>query len=347
MTGELSREAIAAVDPSGMVEDVLDQPHQALDAVRRVEAAGLPSLDAPGGLVVCGMGGSAIGGELAGAVVGPRALRPIRVSRGYEVPLGTGPGTLVLAASYSGETEETLAAFEAAGEAGAARVALATHGRLAEMARAAGAPVIGVPSGMQPRAAVQYMTVGALMCASACGAAPAMADEVEAAVPLLSRLAEEWGPDAAEDSQAKRLALALSDEVPVVYGAGATAPVAQRWKTQVNENAERHAFAGVLPEAGHNEICGWADAPGFAAVFLEEASIPGRIARRMQAMRGLLEDSGVHTSGAEAQGSTPFERVMSLVLLGDLMSVYLAALHGTDPTPVELIEGLKRSLSGS
>jgi len=344
MSDPLSRQAVAAVDPAGMLDDVLDQPHQALDAVRRAEAAGLPSRECPGGLVVCGMGGSAIGGELAAAIVGERAVRPIRVSRGYAPPLGTGPDTLVLAASYSGNTEETVAAFAAAGEAGAPRVALATHGRLAELARDEGVPVIGVPSGMQPRAAVHYMTVGALMCAAACGAAPPPAEEVEAAVPLLSSLAEDWGPDAAQDSQAKRLALALRDHVPVLYGAAATAPVARRWKTQINENAERPAFAAELPEAGHNEICGWAAADGFAAVFLEEASVPSRVARAAEAMRRILEDRGVPAVGAEAQGSTPFERVMSLVLLGDLVSVYMAVLGGVDPTPVEAIETLKEQL---
>jgi glucose/mannose-6-phosphate isomerase len=343
MSDPLSREAVAAVDPAGMVEDVLDQPHQALDAVRRAQSAGLPELDCPGGLVVCGMGGSAIGGELAAAIVGPRAVRPIRVSRGYEVPLGTGPDTLVLAASYSGNTEETLAAFEAAGEAGAPRVALATHGKLAEAARDAGVPVIGVPSGMQPRAAVHYMTVGALMCAAACRAAPSPADEVEASVPGLAALAGEWGPGSAEDSQGKRMALALREGVPVIYGAAATGPVARRWKTQVNENAKRPAFAAVLPEAAHNEICGWTSPGGFAGVFLEEAGVPGRLGRRMRAMRDLLEEAGSPTIGAEAQGSSPFERVMSLVLLGDLVSVYLATLAGVDPTPIDLLERLKNA----
>jgi glucose/mannose-6-phosphate isomerase len=290
------------------------------------------------------MGGSAIGGDLATAIAGDRARRPIRVVRDYRTPLGAGPDTLVLAASYSGNTEETLAAFEAAGEAGAPRVALATHGRLAEAAREAGVPVIGVPSGMQPRAAVAYMTVGALACAAACGAAPALDDEVEAAVSLLERLAEEWGPDGAPESQAKRLALDLHGRTPVVYGAGATGPVARRWKTQVNENAKRPAFHAELPEAGHNEICGWERPGDLAAVFLLEAGLPARITKRMEVMRGLVEKAGAPAAGAEAQGSSPFERVMSLVLLGDLVSVYLAVLDGLDPTPVPMIDTLKEAM---
>ena len=182
----------------------------------------------------------------------------------------------MLASSYSGETEETLACFEAAGEAGAPRVALTTGGRLAEAAREAGVPVIGVPSGMRPRAAVVYSVVGALGCAAACGAAPSLREEVEGAGALLRRLAEA----AAEDgSDPKRLAMALQGRTPVFYGGGATAPVAYRWKTQVNENAKRPAFAAVLPEADHNEVCGWERPGDLAAVLLEEPGQDARIRR--------------------------------------------------------------------
>ena len=145
-----------------MLEDVLAQPIQLGDALWRAQSAGLPSRDLPGGLVVCGMGGSAIGGDLADAGLGDRATRPLGTVRGYALDSWTPPDTLVLCSSYSGETEETLACFEAAGAVGADRAVLTTGGRLAEAARAEGVPVVGVPAGMQPRAAVVYMTVGAL-----------------------------------------------------------------------------------------------------------------------------------------------------------------------------------------
>ncbi len=129
----------------GMLEDVLAQPQQLGDALWRAQSAGIPKQDRPGGLVVCGMGGSAIGGDLATAALGDRATRPITTVRGYALESWTGPDSLVLCASYSGDTEETLACFEAAGVAGAGRVALTTGGKLAEAARAEGVPVIGVP----------------------------------------------------------------------------------------------------------------------------------------------------------------------------------------------------------
>src|SRR3954468_14151554 len=229
----LSREAVEAVDRSGMLDEVLAQPLQLGDALWRVESARVPPRDAPGGLLVCGMGGSAIGGELAAAAAGGRPTPPIRTVRGYGIEPWTAGDTLVLCASYSGDTEETLASFEAAGAAGARRVALTTGGKLAEAARAEGVPVIGIPSGMQPRAAVVYMTIASLECAAACGAAPGLHTEIDAAGALLTELVEEWGPGSASDSEAKALAKRLEGTVPVVYGSGSTTAPARRWKTQL------------------------------------------------------------------------------------------------------------------
>src|SRR4051794_38917220 len=162
----LSPEAIAAADPAGMMGDVLAQPHQYEDALWRTESAGVTRQARTRGVVIAGMGGSAIGADLAAAAIGLRAQAPITVVRGYELPRWVGPETLVVCASYSGDTEETLQCFEQAGAANAPRVVVTTGGKLAEGARAAAdVPVIGVPAGMQPRAAVVYMTVTAMQCA--------------------------------------------------------------------------------------------------------------------------------------------------------------------------------------
>jgi glucose/mannose-6-phosphate isomerase len=342
----LDPRAIERADPQGMVRDVLDLRRQLGDALWRVESARVPRGERPAGLVVCGMGGSAIGGDLAAAIVGRRALRPLRTARGYD-PRPAGPDTLVLCASYSGETEETLACFDAAGDAGAARVTLTTGGTLAARARKAGVPVIGAPSGMQPRAAVAYMTVGALECAAACGAAPSLRAEVEAAAGPLGERALEWGPEAGAESLAKELAARLRGTLPVVYGAGRSAAVARRWKTQLNENAGVAAFFGELPEADHNEICGFehgARLAPLAAVLLHDPDDHPRIARRVELTAAALEAAGVQVERVPAPGDTPAERLLSQVLLGDLVSVYLAVLFGVDPTPVEAIERFKAAL---
>jgi glucose/mannose-6-phosphate isomerase len=343
----LDHAVIEAADPQGMLGDVLAQPLQLGDALWRAQSAGIEKRDRPGGLVVCGMGGSAIGGDLAVAALGDRATRPITTVRGYALESWTGPDSLVLCASYSGDTEETLACFEAAGAAGAGRVALTTGGALAEAARAEGVPVIGVPSGMQPRAAVLYMTIGTLECAALCGAAPGLHSEIDTAAALLERLAAKWGPDAGEDSEAKAIARRLQGTIAVVHGAGPTAAVARRWRTQLNENAKVAAFWSELPEANHNEICGWergrAIAP-LAGVFLEDADQHPRVHSRIQLTAAEIERAGAPGIRVRARGESRLERVLSLVLLGDLVSVYLGVLDGVDPTPVEPIDRFKATL---
>ena len=340
---DLSPAAIAAADPGGMLADVLGQPHQLVDALWRVESARVPQIDAPGGLVVCGMGGSGVGGDLATAILGARARRPVQSVRDYELPPWVGADALVLCASYSGDTEETLACFEQAGERGATRVALTTGGALAAEARAAGVPVIGVPSGFQPRAAIAYMTVGALECAAASGVAPSLREEIEAAGARLLERAADWGPEGRDDSPPKQLARRLRGRIPVLFGAGATMAVAVRWKTQLNENAEVAAFAEALPEADHNEICAWPAGDGRLAVLLEDPEANARVTRRFE----LTADVVGGAERVSADGGSAAERVLSLVLLGDLASVYLAVLLGRDPVPVVALERFKRGLAAT
>jgi glucose/mannose-6-phosphate isomerase len=342
----LTSNSIAPIDPQGMLGVVLEQPAHLTDALWRVESANAPRMDSPGGIVICGMGGSAIGADLAAAAIGDRAERPIRTVRGYDPGPGVGPGTLVLCSSYSGDTEETLSCYERAGAAGASLVALTTGGKLAELARDDGIPVIGVPGGIQPRAAVAYMMVGAIECAALAGASPSLASEIQAAAALLTELVEEWGPDSGDDSLPKRLARSLHGHTPVIYGAGLTAPVARRWKSQVNENAKLPAFFGELPEADHNEICGFPRAAGFASVFLDDPHGDPRLRRRVQLTAEAARSGSEVVEVVEARGERGVARVMSMVLLGDLVSVYLAALDGTDPTPVKPIEDFKRRLAG-
>jgi glucose/mannose-6-phosphate isomerase len=343
----LDRAAIDAVDPSGMLDDVLAQPGHLLDAGRRAAAAGLPRINAIGGLVLCGMGGSAIGGDLAVAALGDRLRRPLQVVRGYDPGPAARPGTLVVCASYSGNTEETLAAYEAARAAGAARFVVTTGGALAEAAAADGVPLLRLPEGLQPRAAVAYMLVAVLECAAACGAAPFLHDELAGASGLLAELCAEWGPGASSGCEAKLLARRLQGKVPVVYGAGSTSPVARRWKAQLNENAKMAAFWAELPEADHNEICAWrGDAPApLCAMFLDDPSLDARLLRRVELTAQLIAERGAQVEITSARGDSPLERTLSLVLLGDLVSVYVAALDGVDPTPVDTIQQLKAALA--
>jgi glucose/mannose-6-phosphate isomerase len=344
----LSREAIAAIDPTGQLDDVLALPEHLRDALWRVESAIMNEWDTPGGLVVAGMGGSAIGGALAAAALGDHASRPIFVTRAYGLPPWTTPETTVLCASYSGNTEEILACYESAAALGAQRVVVTTGGRLAEMARADKVPVIPLPGGFQPRAAVAYMTVAALEVAALCGAGPRLTSEIDVAGAHAEQLVAEWGPDAPEDSLAKEIARGLLGSTPVVAGAGLTVPIAYRWKTQINENAKLPCFAHELPELDHNELVGWQGAPEvgrFAAVFIDDSDAHPRVKERMVLTERLIADSATACFHVETRGETTIERVVSGVLLGDLVSIYLAALRGVDPGPVKLIEQLKSELA--
>jgi glucose/mannose-6-phosphate isomerase len=344
----LDRAAVAAVDPTGQAAEILDLGVHLRDALWRVESAGLRAEPAPGGLVVAGMGGSGIGGRLARAAIGPRARAPIVLARGYALPPWVGEDALVLCSSYSGATEETLACFQDAAARGARRIVATTGGPLAERARAEGVPVVPLPGGFQPRAAVGYLTVVALEAAALCGAGPPLRDEVEGAADLAAELAGEWGPDGPADGAAKALAHRLAGTVPVMVGAGATAAVAYRWKCQLNENAKLPAFASELPELDHNEILGWRvpEAERFAAVFLEDLDAHERVQARFEITAGLVAERAATVERVRARGGTPLERLVSLVALGDLVSLYVAVLRGADPGDVALLEGLKRELAG-
>jgi glucose/mannose-6-phosphate isomerase len=344
----LSREAIAQIDLSDQLSAVLALPEHLRDALWRVESAIMNEWDTPGGLVVAGMGGSAIGGALARAALGDHASRPIFVTRAYGLPPWTTPETTVLCASYSGNTEETLACYESAAALGAQRVVVTSGGRLAELARADRVPVIPLPGGFQPRAAVAYMTVAALEVAALCGAGPRLTSEIDVAASHAEQLVSEWGPDAAEGSLAKEIAASLLGSTPVIAGAGLTAPIAYRWKTQINENAKLPAFAHELPELDHNEIIGWEGAESvgrFAAVFLDDSDAHPRVKARMELTEKLIADHATASLHLETRGQTTIERVFSLVLLGDLVSLYLAVLRGVDPGPVDMIERLKSELA--
>ncbi|MGH2942534.1 MAG: bifunctional phosphoglucose/phosphomannose isomerase, partial [Solirubrobacteraceae bacterium] len=341
---------IAEVDASDMLADIVGLPEHLRDALWKVESANLQPWDSPGGLVVAGMGGSAIGGSLARAMLGDHASRPILASRAYGLPAWTTPDTTVLCASYSGDTEETLACYEAAGALGATRVVVTSGGKLAELARSEGVPVIPVAGGFQPRAAVAYLTVAALEVARLCGAGPRLGSEIDVAADHLEQLVVDWGAEGPEDSEAKTLARALYDSVPLIAGAGLTSPIAYRWKTQFNENAKVPAFTHELPELDHNEVVGWQGAPAFgrfAAVFLDDSDTHPRIKQRIALTCELIAGHATGTHVVHSRGDTTVERVLSLVLLGDLVTLYVAVLRGNDPTPVDALETLKRRLAAS
>jgi glucose/mannose-6-phosphate isomerase len=325
---------------SPMIDDVLGLPDQLRDALWRIETARLEPADSAG-LMVCGMGGSAIGGDLAAGALGDRLTRPLLSIRGYELPSWTTPEWTVLCSSYSGNTEETLACFEAAEVLGARRIVVSTGGELVERAREAGVPVVAPPGIYQPRVAVAYMFVAAAEVAALAGVAPRINTEIDVAAAFLAREA------LTIKARASELAAELDGAPAVVYGADLTAPVARRWKTQINENAKLPAFHAELPEADHNEICGWGDgAGGMAAVLLEDCDQHPRERRRIELTAEVVAAGGAPAVRVETVGETRVERLLWAMLLGDLVSLELASRRGVDPESIEAIERLKEGMAG-
>lgn len=325
-----------------MIDDVLAIPDHLRDALWRVESARLAPGEATG-LLVCGVGGSAVGGDLAAAALADRLERPLFTVRGYELPNWASAEWAVLCSSYSGETEETLSCFAAAEALGARRVVASTGGALVEAARAAGDPVIGLPALLPaPRTAVAYLLVCAAEIAAVTAVAPRIRAELEAAAAFLEGSREELRAQAAE------IAGRLGGLIPVVYGAGLTTPVARRWKTQLNENVKIPAFSAELPEANHNDLSGWgggADAaPGLCAVLLEDGGQHPRVQRRFELTAAAIESAGARAIRLRTAGESRCERLLWAVMLGDLVSLELAAAAGVDPLPIAAIDALKETL---
>jgi len=324
-----------------MLDDVLAIPDHLRDALWRVEAARLEPIESAG-VLVCGVGGSAIGGDLAAAALGRRLERPLLTVRGYELPSWATSDWTALCVSYSGETEETLSCFAAAEALGAGRIAVTTGGVLVEAARTASVPVVGLPGILEaPRTAVAYMFVAAAEVAALSGAAPRIHDEIEAAAACLEERLDDLS------SRAKEIAVRLDGTLPVFTGADLTTPAARRWKTQVNENAKQPAFFSELPEADHNELCGWAGAPTGAklsAVLLEDTDQHPRERRRFELTAKAIEAAGAEVVRLETVGESRVERLFWSVMLGDLVSLALAEARGVDPMPIEAIESLKAAL---
>jgi glucose/mannose-6-phosphate isomerase len=346
---------LAGRDPGGMLAMVAGFPSQlarapeARDTFRAAHAdpgvpAGITSV------LVCGMGGSAIGGDMAAAWAAPRGVR-LAVHRGYGLPAWVDRETLLVFSSYSGNTEETLDAFDASGRVGAPRLAVATGGALAARARAAGVPLLLVPPGLQPRAALGHSLVALLVLLHAAGLVDDPLPDLAGAARRLEGLASRCRPESPEAANpAKRLARAWHGRLPVFYtGPGLLAPAGVRWRGQVNENAKSLAIASVLPELDHNEIMGWQALPdvrrAICLVFLRDADDAGPVALRMQVTADILADRAGALEWVDAPAGARLERLLGTTYLGDWASVYLAFLNGVDPTPVAEIDQLKRRLS--
>jgi glucose/mannose-6-phosphate isomerase len=345
---------VTGLDPAGQFAAAASLPEQLEAGYTRAVAAlvgrRLVAAGRPDGVAVCGMGGSAIGADVVGACLGAAPV-PYQVVRGYELPAWVSERTLVIAVSYSGNTEETLACVERALPRGCRPVCVASGGRLAELAARHDLPLVATPPGLQPRASIGYLATPIGAALEAAGLAPGFDEQVAEAIEVTAGLRAGLAPEVDDpDNEAKVIARRLLDRVPVVYGAGVTAPAARRWKGQLNENAKTPAFFNELPELDHNELAGWATNPGVAArvvlVLLDDPAGDERLRRRMDLTAAIVQPSVAGIVRVAARGVLPLARALSSAYVGDFASLYLALLYGVDPAPVTAIEDLKARLAG-
>jgi glucose/mannose-6-phosphate isomerase len=337
------------LDSVGMFDLAAALPDQVADAAELgLEVAGLPGQEGIGNVVVLGMGGSGIAGDVLKAIAGPFLSVPVTVVKGHEIPAFVGPDTLCFAISYSGATEETLATAGAAAAAGARMVVLSHGGPLAALAAEWGAPAISLPDIPMPRAGIGAVSIPPLVVLERMGLFPGAAQQVADAVTQLVGRRDELITDG---GPAQQLAREIGRTIPVAYGGDAVGAVAAyRFKCQVNENAKAPAFAASLPEMCHNEICGWGQHGDVTRQimtvvrFRHDFEHP-QVARRFDLTFDIIDEVVHAVVDINARGEGALAQLFDLIIQADFVSLHMAAAAGVDPGPIPVLADLKAALA--
>jgi glucose/mannose-6-phosphate isomerase len=344
------RHAILAHDREGMLAAIGALGSDCRQAYANgAGRAGLPDLTDVRSVVCCGMGGSAVAGDLLRAVFRDRLGVPVEVNRSPELPEHAGPHSLVLASSYSGNTSETLSAFREATKRGCRAIVVTSGGTIAGEAEVHGVPVVEVPGGFQPRAAFGWLAFTALGALEAAGLLPPLASDVAEAADVADDRAASSDPDVPTTrNEAKELAGWIGDRVPVIWGAeGIGSVAAARWKTQMNENGKVPAWWASMSELDHNEVVGWTEPFGarHVVIALRHDGEDPETAARFPLSADIAADAGAEHWEVRAHGRSSLARLLSLIAAGDHVSAYVAIRRGIDPSPVDVITGLKAALA--
>jgi glucose/mannose-6-phosphate isomerase len=340
------------LDRSDMLGLVSSFPEQMEDAWKtgRAFAAGLERGDYQQ-VVACGMGGSAIGGDMLRSFFGDRLAAPLVSCRDYRVPEYVRTGSFVIISSYSGNTGETLSAYESVRGSGASVVAVSSGGTLEAACRRDSVPFCKIPGGMPPRAAIAYSFFPMMQILRAVGQARFDDAEFDEALETARNVARVCGPDS-DDNKALDLAVALEGKFPYVYsGPGLMEAIARRWACQFNENSKSPAHFAAFPELNHNEIVGWKEGAlsdllkRIVVISLEDADDHMMTRQQTEIGLGIEESHAARVVRLDGGDGGRLSRMISLLLTGDFTSVYLAYLYGVDPTPVENIDFLKKRLT--
>lgn len=338
---------IRRIDKSSMLLYSLEASGHYGEAARLAEKISV-NYPKPDKIIVAGMGGSGIGGELVKDYARNQATVPIEVSKDYNLPAYANSRTLVVIVSYSGDTEETLSALLDAMEKRCMIYCISSGGILLKFAEKLKVPFLRVPAGMPPRAASPYLLVPQLVLLEKMQIISDASEGLSQAITVLEKVSRENAPEKiVESNLAKQLASGINGTVPVIYGFGIYRGVAQRWKQQFNENSKVPAKWEVFPELNHNEVVGWENAGSLAeclsTVFLRDKKEPPEVRSRIEITKSLMPKASKQFE-VWAQGKSTLAKMLSTIVVGDFTSVYLAILRGVDPTPVQTINILKQKL---
>lgn len=342
---------IKKFDSSGMLGLLAGLPGQCRNAVRLSDGI------KPGRkfrridkIVISGMGGSAVSGDILRSFLWGRSKIPVFVNREYTIPEFVDRKTLFFVNSYSGNTEETLSAFKKAKDRGAGIIGVTSGGRLRQLCERYGFPVYVVPGGQPPRTAIGYLFFPLLKALMALGMVKGAGKEIDETLSYLKKKAGEYLPGASDNNLAYTLTRKIFGSTPIIYGSSdATGVCAFRWKTQFNENSKIQAFSQVFPELDHNEIMGW-ESPSainkkFVVLVLEDRGDSRRTKRRIEITLDVMARKPRAVYKISSEGRSLLTRMFSLILLGDFLSFYTAIARGVDPTIVKGINTLKERLA--
>ena len=341
---------IEKYDKEDMARLLADFPDQCSRAIEIALQSSLPSYKKIDKILVCGMGGSGIGGEILKSVIEPELRIPLVVNKNYSLPEFVDSKTLVSFVSYSGNTEETLSAYREAAKKKAKMVAITTGGRLGRLAKRDKVPIISIPPGLPPRASLGYLFFSLLITLERLGLVKSKKRECQETLRLLKDLRKEFSLSSKVSSnQAKRIALKLHKNLPLIYTSPTLSPVGLRWKGQLSENSKVLAFSNTFPELNHNEIVGWRCLPGILKrcylIILRDKYDSPRIKKRIEITSKIIRGKACGLDFLYSRGKSLLARLFSLIYLGDWVSYYLAILNRIDPTPVEAIDYLKKELA--
>lgn len=341
---------IRQIDKSNMLGDLIKTPAYCLDAIKIAKKIPIKFSIMPKNIVIIGMGGSAIGGEILKDWLHPKIQIPIEVCRDYILPAYVNKDTLIFANSYSGNTEETLKSFLEANRRQCKIVAITSGGKLEEFCKKLDVLQIKIPSGLQPRVAIPYMFFPIPIIMERIGILSSVGNDLEEAINIINKIVEANSPEIRiEDNKAKKIANEILGTIPIIYGFRQYSSISYRIKSQFNENSKILCKNGVFPEINHNETVGY-DAPSnvvnkFSIILIRDSQESPEIRNRIEITSNLVFCRVKKRIELNAKGKGRLAKMFSILYLGDFISVYLAFLQNKDPTPVKIIDSVKRELA--